>query len=59
MVIAVQLANCWLTVEVLPDGDVYDVRRQVQAVVPAAGTVYTDMSEVVSLVANSRLADDF
>lgn len=58
-VIAVQVVNCWLTAEVLPDEVVSKVRREVHGVVPVAGSVHTNVSEVVTLVANSRLGDDF
>lgn len=58
-VTAVQLANCWLTAEVLPDEAAAEVRRQLHGVVPVADNVHTDVSEVVALMANSRLWDDF
>lgn len=54
-----QLANCWLTAEVWPDEAVSEMRRQVHGVVPVADNVHTDVSEVVILMATSRLGDDF
>lgn len=54
-----QLANCWLTAEVLPDEAASEVRRQLHGVVPVADNAQTDVSEVVALMANSRLGDDF
>lgn len=58
-VIAVQVANCWLTAEVLPNEVVSKVRREVHGVVPVADSVHTNVSEVVTLVAYSRLGNDF
>ena len=55
----VQIANCWLSAEVLPAEADAEVRLQLHGVLPVADSVHTDVSEVVSLLANTGLVDDF
>ena len=54
----VQIANCWMTAEVLPVEAAAEVRRQLQGVLHVADSVHTDVSDVVSLLANAGLDGD-
>jgi len=54
----VQISNCWLSAEVLPVEADAEVPRQLHGVQPVAYSVHTDVSEVVSLLASTGLADD-
>lgn len=56
---SVQIANWWLTAEVLPVEAAAEVRRQLHGVVHVADSVHTDVSEVVSLLANAGSDGDF
>lgn len=58
-VTAVQLANCWLDADVLPNEAAAEVRRQLHGVEPVADGVHTDVSELVALLANTGVGEDF
>jgi len=55
----VQIANCWLSAEVLPAKADAEIRRPLHGDLLVADSVLTDVSEVVSLLANTGLADNF
>jgi len=58
-ILPVQIANCWLTANVLPVETAAEVRRQLHGVVHVADSVHTDVSEVVSLLAIAGLDGAF
>lgn len=58
-VTAVQIANCWLSAEVLPAEAAAEVRRQLHGVSPVAEGIHSDVSQIVALLANSSLREDF
>lgn len=55
----VQIANGWLTADMLPSEAVAEVRLQLHGVVPAAENIDNVVSELGSLLASSSLRRDF
>lgn len=53
------LANCWLKANVLPVETVAEVRRTVHGIAPAFDNVHMDVSDIIALMANTSLADEF
>lgn len=56
---ATTLANCWLAADVRPVEDVAEVRRLVHRVQPVTDNADEDVSDLVALLANTALAEEF
>ena len=53
-----QLANCWLKADVFPREAAAEVRRPVHGLEPLFDGIHTDVSELVSMMANSSLSEE-
>jgi len=54
-----QLANCWLKADVLPTEAAAEVRRQVHGPQPVVDNIYMDVSDLVALMANTSMSEEF
>jgi len=51
--------NCWLQADVVPREAVAEVWRQVHGVQPVTDNAHTDVSDLVALMANTTLSEEF
>jgi len=54
-----QLANCWLKADVLTTEAAAEVCRQVHGPQPVVDNIYMDVSDLVALMANTSMSEEF